>query len=1680
MAEFNANETKAPVYRYFTVDLMSNKVLMEIPFQGVSYERALKAAGSFSGKIPVIEKTKQLSLYETTIPGQTALYVVRNGVCVWGGIIWARDYSVKEKTLQVSASEFTSYFHHRLIWKTVNFQYGASIDVSPIPVQYTETYRYNSASNASGFANYILKDANGNTQYGPDNNPIVLPYYFSTVGTTGTGATFRAYTDYTNVGTYPAGLTNVNSAVAYPPRLTFGTSATVGSGIRYTNPVNAGQQYNFSAYVASSMANTMRLRVTFANSAGTTVGSTSSGSDKTVAASITSWQQLVLSGVVAPTGATQVFLDVYNPAGTAWTSGALLQVVAVRVAPTTITTDLSYFDGNTKGIPYTLYSWDGGSSLSSSTETTQQVNYSAGGGTTTVTLDNGTAKDIVVGAKVEVEFYEPENFPYNGYYKVIERDSPSASTFVIDSAVTANIVSIGNPGFPAAPTNYYRVYVVTDGPHGFSTGDTVTISGAPVSYFNGVWTVRADDGPSSSGFWYVLPTRSRTSGNTTDTYPKNAMKDTYGAVAARYLPTGASFDNVTISVHTDTYDYIRGLINSVWDDFAEIEFADEYLTPGVDVSFRILSSQLNNGYATITTSEPHGLVVGQSVTISELGSPYNGSWVVAGIPSSTSFSYELSGVLPLAAVSVPLTSITSRYIADGVAYITYNGNPTYLADGTVVKDRYNVGDKINIPQMEDFDGLADVFTGDHIIEYHPKAGVVGWSTSVPVNSSPSTPTVADMTVLRNITYPGGSGNTYVSYGTPVGYSLTNGILNIDYGSTLLSNNAYSATPQVGDRVVASMPYAMPVTQKSIDAPNLIKSIETSRPHNLSVGDLVNVSGDSDTYSFKNIQYKTDNTFTLTTNTPHNIRKGQSVLLRNVMDTYTDVKLVGISGNAALVVVNGGNHNVTYPYWYGGSLTTSGGTTPVSGDVDNIQYDFSNFYSYFSVKSITVKNNVATLTTQSSNTFLVNDTVTLSGLSESAKVVSKEIRDGIIILTTDGEHNFQVSDEITVTGLGSPYNTISGRSTVVLSVTETRILYQYQDANGNGNTNLNASPTTANGTVKTSNSTLNGSFVVTSKPSASQLTFSITANDISTRTYAANSGVDVGGESILKKASTIGYSYDSNGTPIGVQTVTIGTDNQRTLRIPLAVPNVPNISGNISLGNSRDTTIEKAEFKTVSPVSDEAARFRYVQTSTNGSTSYGWSVVSATQYTFTCQWFPHTPANYPNDTVFWPTNPNSFGNVPVSQFRANTVGNAGGIATAPSAVAGDFLVTEVVSDYRVNAGVSVQSSVAYTTQPVQNVLETSTSNSAYFRMSSGRKYAGPSGGYTNAATAVSGQGTLSSIDYTNNTIAVTLDDAKSFGSAIVATSYSNQGNVWARNGNKVHKDIPYQTVATSLYFTKTPVATISTYGPFPGNANLGMTFSTSQYSGIDVTPTAYRGYAMTNVGDALDAYSGTTNGFEYRIDCSYDADRDEFSRTFVLIPIDFPNPPNSGEVSDPSRFGADKLVFEYPGNVIDVKLQESAENSATRFFAVGDANLGEDTADPYSAASSLDLLNADSLRKWPLLDDHENIKDVTDKNILGTFAEQYLNEARPPEAEFTVSVNGSLQPNIESYLPGNWCSIIVKDDFIQDRLKSNLEPRDTVLVRKIDSYKVAVPDGITFPETIDLTLVAEWDVDKKAT
>lgn len=1221
----DAIEPLAPVYRYFTADILTNKILMEIPFRGVSYELAIKAAGKFDGKIPAIPANKSLDLYNSTMPGQTALYVVRDGVCVWGGIIWSREIDTRDNDLRVSASEFTSYFFHRRIWKTWSHQYGAHVTIS--------------------------------------------------------------------------------------------------------------------------------------------------------------------------NGVAGVFFDY------------------------------------------------------------------------------GTTSALTPGASVKLEFYEPRDFRYNGYYKISGAPSPTTNVFYIEGARSeVDIISVERTG--------NVVTLQSKSAHGFSTGDSITVALGSTGLYNGTYTISAPGGTETDRFTYTLN-------------GPNANVTTVSGVATRPLPVG-SFDQVTVSVRADTYDYVRSLVQAVFADFVGIDFPNEYIEPGISFRLEVATKALLGGYATITTTEDHGLAVGQAVQIKNVGAVYDGEFTVTDVPTLNSFRYVRGGLQTSTGTPTLSSVITQRSASGGLATIV-----TSAAHG------YQVGQSVIVSSGYDMDEQGELFNGTFTITQVPTTTTFRYNVAsgqtVPLLTLP-TPTSTVSGVVRDIARK----------------ELTGNVVRL----TTSAAHGYSAG---GSVTVSGVNHTVPITQKSLNATSSTAQITTALPHQLSTGDSVTINGirDSSKIVAREITgASATKRVTLTTDTSHNFAVGNVLDIADLQDDYVPTSR-SVTTNVATITVSG-NHNI------------------LVGSVASV----SNITDTKTLATVSLANGVATVTA-TGLTQQVNDVIQITNLSETATVISKEIQNGIAILTTSTRHNFIPGSEITISGINTLFNGVRK----VLSVTPTRVFYDPDPEIPV----LSVAPTAGGGSITSKSSIFNNSFAV-SAAGTNTVSFPLAGNDFTSRAATGEVTPTISGPSVLNGDYT-------------VTAVTATTFSYAKTTVNLGATAIP-------VPDGEDTPKPKVS---------QPSRFlgaRTVLAATSKTISFDLALAQAS------------------------------GPVPTS----------GGIISAASVFNGSYSIT-----------VTGASTFTYTKTAKSNVFETATSDVAFLT----------------AAGVFNGTYTITTVDPLT------------------------QSFTYART----HADIAPTLVVGRGSSVVRPIVTVSTFGPYPGNADIGVGFSTAEYSGINVVPKPFRGFQLTNAGEALDSYSDSIDGFEYRIDCAYDEVTDTFSRTFVLLPINFPDPPAAGEISPLSRFGADKLVFELPGNIINVSLKESAEDSATRFFAIGDTDLGADAGPPFSVASAEDMLNGTLDRRWPLLDEDEQV-DIDDETVLYAYAKRYLNESRPPNATISVSVNGSLQPEVGSYRPGDWCSLIVDSDFVRMRLASDLEPRDTVIVRKIDAINVSVPDGSTFPETVVLTLVPEWEVDKR--
>lgn len=109
-------------YRYLLADLITNEIIAELPLTNVSFTQQLNQAGSFTGDLLISGiDGAAFNVDASTTPGRNVIYVDRNGIIIWGGIIWGRSYNSTSQHLTIQARELISYFEHRRIIETIDF-----------------------------------------------------------------------------------------------------------------------------------------------------------------------------------------------------------------------------------------------------------------------------------------------------------------------------------------------------------------------------------------------------------------------------------------------------------------------------------------------------------------------------------------------------------------------------------------------------------------------------------------------------------------------------------------------------------------------------------------------------------------------------------------------------------------------------------------------------------------------------------------------------------------------------------------------------------------------------------------------------------------------------------------------------------------------------------------------------------------------------------------------------------------------------------------------------------------------------------------------------------------------------------------------------------------------------------------------------------------------------------------------------------------------------------------------------------------------------------------------------------------------------------------------------------------------------------------------------------------------
>lgn len=103
-------------YQYLTTNLRTGQIIEEIPFSNVRWEKGLNVPGGFAG---AIDARHPKATPENLYPGKRGLYVLREELPVWAGIIWGAR--LNNGLVEVAGRGLWSYFRNRRIFDTKVF-----------------------------------------------------------------------------------------------------------------------------------------------------------------------------------------------------------------------------------------------------------------------------------------------------------------------------------------------------------------------------------------------------------------------------------------------------------------------------------------------------------------------------------------------------------------------------------------------------------------------------------------------------------------------------------------------------------------------------------------------------------------------------------------------------------------------------------------------------------------------------------------------------------------------------------------------------------------------------------------------------------------------------------------------------------------------------------------------------------------------------------------------------------------------------------------------------------------------------------------------------------------------------------------------------------------------------------------------------------------------------------------------------------------------------------------------------------------------------------------------------------------------------------------------------------------------------------------------------------------------
>jgi hypothetical protein len=117
-------------------------------------------------------------------------------------------------------------------------------------------------------------------------------------------------------------------------------------------------------------------------------------------------------------------------------------------------------------------------------------------------------------------------------------------------------------------------------------------------------------------------------------------------------------------------------------DLVDLGFIGEYSTTVSTITKTVSNKALTSNVATLTTSTTHGFAVGDYVVVSSVDATFNGTYVIASVPTTTTFTYAKTNANVTSAVATGSAVVSSKRRFSGAVRDASDGVVKVFKDAT--------------------------------------------------------------------------------------------------------------------------------------------------------------------------------------------------------------------------------------------------------------------------------------------------------------------------------------------------------------------------------------------------------------------------------------------------------------------------------------------------------------------------------------------------------------------------------------------------------------------------------------------------------------------------------------------------------------------------------------------------------------------------------------------------------------------------------------------------------------------------------------------------------------------------------------------------------------------------------------------------------------------------------------